>query len=73
MSTSAIHFEPVARAVEITDDFLQVVLADGREIKAPLVWFPRLHGATEAQRKRWELIGGGIGNPGSKKPPPILG
>jgi hypothetical protein len=61
MSTSGIHFEPLARDVQVDDDFVQVILADGREIRAPLVWFPRLHTATDAQRNRWELIGGGIG------------
>ncbi|MFL6227549.1 MAG: DUF2442 domain-containing protein [Pyrinomonadaceae bacterium] len=47
--------------VTCTDDALRVVLADGREISAPLVWFPRLQKATPEQRKVWRLIGGGIG------------
>ena len=38
-----------------------MVLADGREISAPLQWFPRLFGATPQQRAQWELIGDGIG------------
>jgi Protein of unknown function (DUF2442) len=42
-------------------DPLLVVLADGREVSAPLVWFPRLQKATEKQRSNWRLIGGGIG------------
>ena len=61
MSTLAIHFEPLARDVNVTADFLQVILADGREIRVPLVWYPRLSDATEEHRKNWELIGGGIG------------
>ncbi len=61
MSTSAIDVEPLAVDVTCTDDALRVVLADGREISAPLVWFPRLQKATPEQRKGWRLIGGGIG------------
>lgn len=61
MSTLAINIEPLAVAVKCTDDALQVVLADGREIAVPLVWFPRLLNATPEQRKEWRLIGGGIG------------
>jgi hypothetical protein len=38
-----------------------VVLADGRELAAPLAWFPRLADATEQQRKNWRLIGRGQG------------
>ena len=40
---------------------LEVVLADGRELLAPLEWFPRLRDATSAQRQNWRLIGGGQG------------
>ncbi len=61
MSTLAIDVEPLAVDVTCTDDALRVVLADGREISAPLVWFPRLRKATLEQRKEWRLIGGGIG------------
>ncbi|MBM2832471.1 MAG: hypothetical protein HW414_1523, partial [Dehalococcoidia bacterium] len=31
------------------------------EISVPVEWFPRLRDATEEQRKRWRLIGKGIG------------
>jgi hypothetical protein len=61
MSTLAEKIEPLAVDVAFTDDALRVVLADGREISAPLQWFPRLLRATSEQRKRWELIGDGIG------------
>jgi hypothetical protein len=47
--------------VSITPDVLHFVLADGREVSAPLAWFPRLNEATDAQRKNWRLIGRGIG------------
>lgn len=50
-----------AVGVRVTADALQLVLADGREISAPLSWFPRLISATEEQRNNWRLIGGGEG------------
>jgi hypothetical protein len=53
--------EPLARDVRFTKDALIVVLADGREVSAPLQWFPRLLHATSKQRAKWELIGDGIG------------
>jgi hypothetical protein len=61
MNILAEKIEPLARDVFCTEDALHVVLADGREISAPLQWFPRLLGATPAQRAQWELIGDGIG------------
>ena len=47
--------------VRVQDDRLDVDLADGRTISAPLVWYPKLLGAAQAQRERWELCGGGFG------------
>lgn len=61
MSTFAVEVEPLAVDVKCTDDSLRVVLADGREISVPLVWFPRLQKATAGEREEWRLIGGGIG------------
>lgn len=50
-----------ATDVRVTDDQLFVVLADGRELAAPLAWFPRLMNASDAQRTNWRLIGRGHG------------
>lgn len=61
MSTLTVRFEPLAVDVSVTADALRVTLADGREVSAPLAWFPRLDAADEAQRRKWRLIGGGIG------------
>ena len=47
--------------VRVTDDQILVVLADGRELAAPLAWSPRLAEATADQRKNWRLIGRGQG------------
>jgi hypothetical protein len=61
MPTSAIKLDATATDVTVTDDRLVVVLADGRELAAPLVWFPRLLEATEEQRRNWRFIGRGHG------------
>jgi len=61
MSTLALKIDPHAVDVNFSDDALHVVLADGREVSAPLAWLPRLRDATEAQRNNWRLIGHGIG------------
>ena len=42
-------------------DALCVTLTDARVVSVPLVWFPRLAGASNQERARRELIGGGIG------------
>ncbi len=61
MSTLAEKIDALAVDVSFTADSLRVVLSDGREISAPLQWFPRLLNATSEQRSKWELIGDGIG------------
>jgi hypothetical protein len=61
MTISALKFDSDAIDVDITDKALWVVLADGRELAAPLEWFPRLRDATPEQRAKWRLIGGGQG------------
>ena len=52
---------PTVTAVSSDDDHLRVVLADGREVSAPLAWFPRLCTATTEQRAHWRLLGRGAG------------
>ena len=51
------------RAVEVAfgSDELTVVLAGGRRVSAPLVWFPRLVLATALQRGKWAFLGDGEG------------
>jgi len=61
MGTLDIRIEPLAVDVSFTPDALHVVLADGREVSAPLEWFPRLRAATSEQKGNWRLIGKGIG------------
>jgi hypothetical protein len=55
------QLDATAVDVTVTDERLIVTLADGRELSAPLAWFPRLSEATAEQRKKWRLIGRGHG------------
>ncbi len=61
MNTLTVDYEPLAADIKCTTDALVVALEDGREISVPLAWFPRLQKATPSQRRKWRLIGGGIG------------
>jgi hypothetical protein len=58
MTSSAVDVVPRATSVGCTDDELVVALSDGRTLTVPLAWFPRLLGATSAERADWRLIGG---------------
>ena len=61
MRISAIKVDATAVEVTVTDERLTVILADGRELSAPLTWFPRLLEAADAQRQKWRFIGRGQG------------
>jgi hypothetical protein len=47
-------YEVRASALNFADDFMDVHLEDGRILRIPLDWFPRLQRATEAQRKKFK-------------------
>jgi hypothetical protein len=51
------------RAVKVwfDDDNIWLALEDGRQLSAPLAFYPRLLNATKEQREKYELIGPGIG------------
>ena len=53
--------EPTAVSAVVTDTAVRITLSDGRELSAPLAWFPRLADATLAQRAHWEMAGAGYG------------
>jgi hypothetical protein len=61
MSSSAMTADERVLDVTFGDDALSVSLRDGRVISVPLVWYPRLLNATNAQRNNWKLAGGGYG------------
>lgn len=47
-----LHFEADSMVVE---------LADGRTLKVPLAWFPRLSGASTAELENWQISAAGFG------------
>lgn len=51
------------RAVRVwfDDDNIWLGLEDGRQVSAPLAFYPRLLNATKEQRENYEVIGPGIG------------
>lgn len=61
--SSSIARPSSAKAGEVWFDssMLHVRLTDGREISAPLEWFPRLRDADEKARGNWRLVGDGVG------------
>ena len=62
MSTSVTELiTPAAIQVIVEADAILVELSDGRSIRVPLTWYPRLLHATEAERGKFRLIGKGRG------------
>lgn len=61
MTSSANETVPRADHVRCSADELVVTLVDGRILSVPLVWFPRLIGATPEERTNFELLGEGQG------------
>ena len=47
--------------VAFTANSLAVRLKDGRQISAPLEWFPRLKSASPSERAEWEPCAAGHG------------
>jgi hypothetical protein len=61
MGILALTADERVRDVRFSEDSLIVDLMDGRSISVPLVWYPRLLGATDAQRSTWQLSAAGYG------------
>ena len=62
MTTSSVAMETAAaQNVRVTDRALVVELRDGRMVSVPLAWYPRLAEGSPSERRRWELLGPGIG------------
>lgn len=49
----------LAVSVTFTETELKVELSDGRTLCVPLTWYPRLLGASPAEREDWQLLGDG--------------
>lgn len=52
---------PLAEDIEVTDQALTVVLQDGRSVRVPLDWYPRLKHGTPDERREWRFVGNGEG------------
>jgi len=52
---------PLVKSIEFTDEQLCLHLQDGREIRVPLEFYPRLKKASRAERENYEILGGGVG------------
>ncbi len=50
-----------AQKIWFDEDYLWIVLSDGRQLATPLSYFPRLLHASKEQRDRFEVSGGGRG------------
>jgi len=63
MSSTAktLEFDFRAVNIEVTEDQLIVYLEDGREIRTPIDFFPKLLRASKEVRQNFRLIGPGIG------------
>jgi hypothetical protein len=61
MAISATIVDSRVADVRISATTLTVALRDGREISAPLDWFPRLRGASAQDRAVWEPAAAGHG------------
>jgi hypothetical protein len=61
MSISAAAPDARVRNVVVSDAELEVTLADGRRVAAPLSWFPRLLKASAKQRGNWQVSAAGHG------------
>jgi hypothetical protein len=51
----------IAVKVSVFEDMICIVLDDGREIKTPLEFYPRLANANQEQLANFRLLGGGSG------------
>lgn len=60
MSTSILN-KSRAKNISFDLDNMWIELTDGRKLSVPLVYFPRLAKATDAQKKAFIISGGGVG------------
>jgi hypothetical protein len=58
---STLMTEIRADKIWLDDEYLWILLADGRQLAVPLVYFPRLLNATPEQRNVFEISGNGTG------------
>jgi hypothetical protein len=56
-----LHNHIEAQSLSFEDDKFCVLLSDGREIKVPISWFPKLQHADKEALNDWRWIGNGVG------------
>ena len=61
MISSRKQTEIVITNVHVSDDSLETELSDGRTIRVPISWYPRLSHAREEDLVQWTLTGNGSG------------
>lgn len=59
MGTSTL--DATAVNIRFSRGSIHVALRDGREISAPLNWFPRLVKASPSERANWQIFDNGTG------------
>lgn len=59
MSTLVLEKDPAVLDATLDDHFLTIELVDGRSLRVPITWYPRLAAATAAERLNWRLLGNG--------------
>ena len=60
MSISTLN-KSQAKSISFDKNNMWVELTDGRKLGVPLAYFPRLLNATESQRRKFIISGGGVG------------
>ena len=61
MGILALAADERVASVRCSEGTLSVDLMDGRTIMVPQLWYPRLAGASKAERENWQICGGGYG------------
>ena len=61
MTPSNLTTDAAAKRIRITHETLVVELRDGRSVSVPLSWYPRLAEGRPSERRKWEIVGPGIG------------
>ena len=61
MTTLVLEADPAITDVHVDADTLSVTLKDGRQLRVPLTWSPRLAAGSQTERENWELLGNGYG------------
>ena len=59
MTILRLETDPLATEIWVDETVLTALLQDGRQIRVPLSWYPRLQAGTPAERDAWELLGDG--------------